>query len=229
MLADRYCGGHEVIDYKATTALPSHPADAFATLHLLPTARRWWSKQPIARSPNNVTPTTAATRRRCSGSTRPINWSVGEAVMAAFTAQTHDLLSHLWRGGSWAYWWTPDGPWYFSKKYQEMHRARESLWFPLNRPWPQRLFWCPPHGDCGATLAVGQDCYRGRRQRRVRRIRHRQGYDSKLAIWSHLDTLPLYPTCVIDSGGGLHCYWFIEQPQPVTDDKRAYLKRCQAA
>ncbi len=151
---------------------------------------------------------------------------------------SHELLSHLWRGGNWAYWWTPDGPWYYSKKHRETRQAKEALWFPLHLRWPAiPAVWRARNVYFGVhpTTAAGERWQRARiaTVATINAIFAEfdigKGYETKRAIWDHLDTLPLYPTCVIDSGGGLHCYWFIERPQPVTDDNRAYLKRCQAA
>lgn len=51
----------------------------------------------------------------------------------------------------------------------------------------------------------------------------------KAAIFAHLDTLPLYPSVIIDSGGGYHCYWLLEYTVTVTDDNRDTLRTMQAA
>lgn len=152
--------------------------------------------------------------------------------------QTTELLTHLWRGGQWAYYWTPDGERYFSKKYQEERIAKISLWFPLNRQWPavpaawqgkNVYFGVHPAQSSGAhwqrstiaTVAAVNAVF--------------AEYDaedyggSKAAIWSHLETLPLFPTCIIDSGGGLHAYWWLTEPILLTGDNRTYMRRCQAA
>jgi hypothetical protein len=143
-------------------------------------------------------------------------------MSTTFTSQTIDLLSHLWSGGAWVYWWTPNG-----------HEGRkESLWFPLDRRWPavpaawrERNLYFPVHPATragarwqratNATVAALNTFY--------------AEFDGKEGIRSHLDLLPLYPSYVVDSGGGLHCYWLIEDGFTVTDSNRAYLRHVQAA
>ena len=52
------------------------------------------------------------------------------------------------------------------------------------------------------------------------------GADVALA---RLESLPYYPTAVIHSGGGLHCYWPLEDVQPVTDANRVEIAHIQRA
>lgn len=157
---------------------------------------------------------------------------------ANISEETRSMLEHLWRGGRCAYWWTPDGEEYFSKKYGEMRRAKISLWFPLSAKWPaipaawqgkNVYFGVHPAASSGpswqrSTIAtvMAASC--------VFSEFDAQDYTGgKAAIWTHLQSLPMFPTCVIDSGGGLHAYWLLEEPVPLTHDNRAYMRRCQAA
>jgi putative DNA primase/helicase len=42
---------------------------------------------------------------------------------------------------------------------------------------------------------------------------------SKDAIEAHLQArATLWPTVIVDSGGGLHCYWLLDQPHVISDD-----------
>lgn len=54
-------------------------------------------------------------------------------------------------------------------------------------------------------------------------------FGSKDAIYTHLKTLPLAPSVIIDSGGGLHCYWLLATTVTVTDANRDNIKRLQYA
>ena len=58
--------------------------------------------------------------------------------------------------------------------------------------------------------------------------------EGKPAILAHLDTFPhdkgwLYPSVIVDSGGGYHCYWLLEETVMLSDENREHMKRVQAA
>ena len=133
------------------------------------------------------------------------------------------LFAHLWRGGTWSYFWTPTG--------------KESLWFPVGRAPSIPAAW------------LNQNCYFG-----VHPCGARYGKDerskiatvtvvnclfsefdakdfsgSKTAIWARLKELPIFPSAVVDSGGGYHCYWFLRDTVTLTDGNRADMIALQAA
>jgi hypothetical protein len=151
--------------------------------------------------------------------------------------QTLQMMGHNWCGGRYAYIWTPDGNRYFSKKYQEWRKAKLSLWFPVNGRWPAvPAAW----RDKNVYFSVHPTVRPGERWQRatintiacvnVFFAEHDvEDYGSKFAIWSHLEKLPLFPTVIVDSGGGLHSYWWLDTPYMVTDDNRLHVRRCQAA
>lgn len=58
-------------------------------------------------------------------------------------------------------------------------------------------------------------------------LAHTQEY--KRRAFARIEQLPLFPTVVIDSGGGFHCYWFLEHTLIVTDANRARMRALQAA
>lgn len=153
---------------------------------------------------------------------------------------TRDLLAHLWRGGAWAYWWTPDGPGYFSKKYQRWEEhGNESLWFPVDGDWPA----------VPAAWAEQRNVYFGVHAGAVRRERWQRStiatvgaincvfaefdvpkqFPSKDAIMAHLGSLALYPSAVVDSGGGIHAYWLLDKPLSLDGDNRTAWQRTQYA
>ncbi len=151
--------------------------------------------------------------------------------------QTMALLAHSWQGGQYAYFWTPDGEPYFSKRYQEERIAKVSLWFPLTRRWPTvPAAWHERNVYFGVhpTSSAGEHWQRARIGT-VATVNSlfaefdAEDYGSKAAIWEHLQSLPIFPTCIVDSGGGLHCYWWLNEQYIINDENRAYMKRCQAA
>lgn len=155
------------------------------------------------------------------------------------------LLDHLHRGGAWAYYWTPDGEPFTGKDGKE-HRAKVSVWYPVGRrcaipaAWADKNVYWAVH-PCTAippTNALGQE-------RRAHQVRAQLPYVAAInclfaeydgcaaAALQHLDELwrnglP-YPSAIIHSGGGLHCYWLLEDTVPVTDSNRAQLAHLQAA
>jgi putative DNA primase/helicase len=54
--------------------------------------------------------------------------------------------------------------------------------------------------------------------------------DDKSAILAHVESLPIAPSVIIDSGGGYHFYWLLEEPFILdTEEKRERAKRLQEA
>lgn len=143
------------------------------------------------------------------------------------------LLSYLGRGGQVSQYWT--------------NKGKESLWFPVDKipaipeKWARQNVYfsvhpcrkIPPTNSKGeATPArsvrvqndyvAAVNCFYAEFD-----AKHWEG--GKAAIFTHLDTLPLYPSVIIDSGGGYHCYWLLEHTVIVTDDNRDTLRAMQAA
>ena len=133
------------------------------------------------------------------------------------------LFAHLWRGGAWAYYWTPTG--------------KESLWFPVGRvpgvpaAWLNQNCYFGVH-PCGARY--GKDA-----RSKIATITAMNclfaEYDAKdfpggkRAILARLKRLPIFPSAVFDSGGGYHCYWFLRDTVTVNDGNRADMIALQAA
>jgi len=152
---------------------------------------------------------------------------------------TRSFFSSLWEGGKWAYWWTPNsGRYYTDKRTGARVEAKASIWFPVNRPAPIPNHWLNE-----------KDVYFSLNPSTVQRERWQRStistigvvnalfaefdakdYGSIDAIFDHLDRLDRYPTGVIFSGGGLHCYWLLSWPyRIITDDNRDRIRRLQAA
>jgi hypothetical protein len=145
-----------------------------------------------------------------------------------------ELLTHLWRGGAWAYWWRP---------LPEAERGRgESLWFPTNIPAPLPAAW--RGGDCYYGVHPGI-ANRGPTCRNkidtVAAINclyaefDAKDYPAgKDGIADHLEAIYRdkrfpWPTAIVDSGGGWHCYWLLAQPFPLGDVNREDVRRLQWA
>src|SRR5688572_3894468 len=61
---------------------------------------------------------------------------VVEMTTIILTSNTLQMMGHSMRAGEWGYYWTPDGPEYYSIMYQEARRAKLSHWFPINGRFP---------------------------------------------------------------------------------------------
>ena len=152
-----------------------------------------------------------------------------------------ELLNHLHRGGACAYWWTPDGKAFIGDDGKE-HHAKLSQWYPVrNRcaipaAWADKNVYWNVHPCTGIppTNSRGQE-------RKPYQVRGQLAYIAAINCLfaefdggaddalRRLEDLPYYPSAVIHSGGGLHCYWLLEYTQPVTDTNRAALAYLQAA
>ena len=157
------------------------------------------------------------------------------------TDTTGALLSHLWRGGQWAHYWTPDGPEKTSAK-GEKYIAKISRWFPVDKIPPIPATWARknvyfsvhPCREIPPTNSKGKKV--GRESIRVQNgfvavvngffaefdAKHFEG--GKAAILAHLDTFPQdrgwpFPSVIVDSGGGYHCYFLLEDAVTVTDGR----------
>lgn len=158
------------------------------------------------------------------------------------------LLDHLHRGGQFAHWWTPDsGKFYTDKKTGEQKQAKFSAWFPVGRrsaipaAWRDKNVYFCVHPQ-SAIPQKERDDGNVTDQKYVKAwVSHVaavncffaeydvKDYGSKEKISAHLRTLPLYPSVIIDSGGGFHCYWLLAATVTVTDDNRNHIKRLQYA
>jgi hypothetical protein len=131
------------------------------------------------------------------------------------------LFAHLHRGGAWAYYWTaPD---------------KRSAWHPVGR---------------NGTLPKGTNIYFGVHPTAAKRGSNQRARavdvcavnclfaefdakdfgDSKGKTLAHVHGMALPPSVIVDSGGGYHCYWLLDEPYPITgDEDRARIDRVQKA
>lgn len=150
--------------------------------------------------------------------------------------QARMLLADLWRGGAWGSWWTPDGEIY-TLKNGATRQVKESIWFPTSRPAPIPRHWIAERNVYFGVHPTAQPRHRYERTQ-VSSVAALaclfaefdvKDYGAKDAILAHLDGLAHYPTAVVDSGGGYHCYWILTQPEIVTDANRRELVMLQRA
>lgn len=168
--------------------------------------------------------------------------------MTEVLIQYATLLDYLHRGGQFAHWWTPDsGKFYTDKKTGEQKQAKFSVWFPVGQrsavpvAWRDKNVYFCVHPQTSIPQKVRPDGSVTDQKYIKAWVSHVaaincffaeydvKDYGDKEAIYSHLRTLPLQPSVIIDSGGGLHCYWLLANTVTVTEDNREYLKRMQYA
>lgn len=131
------------------------------------------------------------------------------------------FLSHLSRQGV-GYFWVklPDG-------------TKKTIWFERGK-----IPDLPPHGDVYFGVNPAKARRGGAQRARLEDVAAlncffaefdaKQWAGGKEAIMLHIDKLPLQPSVIVDSGGGFHCYWLLDDPRPVVDRKEhAHLKDIQ--
>jgi len=130
------------------------------------------------------------------------------------------FLNFLHRGGSWANWWRL--------------ADRSSRWWPVGNPST-----IPGATNIYFSVHPAAD-RRGDMQRtRIQDVAainclfseyDAKDYGNKAATLEHVNELRPMPSVVVDSGGGYHCYWLLDEPYILnTDDKRDDAAALQAA
>jgi hypothetical protein len=144
----------------------------------------------------------------------------------------YDFLTHVHRGGDYAYLHTLPARrshWYRVDQMPSIYPecCRTNLYFNVHP-----LAQIPP---CNAFGEVRQPQYVRGHIADVAAINclyaefDAKDYGSKEAILAHLDRLPVpAPSVLIDSGGGVHSYWLLDAPYVITsEDKREAAKYIQ--
>ena len=157
------------------------------------------------------------------------------------------LVAHLWRGSPWGYLWTPDGE-ERDDKDGKPYRPKLTRWQPAKRPiivpasWADKnVYFCvnpcsaipttfdngkpaKPHQVRGRMPHVGSlNCLFAEYD-----IKPGQ-YADQAAIMAQLESLPMFPTVLIHSGGGIHAYWLLEHTVMLDATNREHYRQLQAA
>lgn len=134
-----------------------------------------------------------------------------------------DFLAHLWRGGE-AYLWTTEG----EKSLAVVGGALPSI------PADWRNVYFGVNASRKPKRAKNEDitainCLYVDLDAKDQAFGYDKGAISAHidALWNHGDGLP-YPTVIVDSGGGYHCYWLLETTVTVDDGNRERLRAVQA-
>lgn len=151
-------------------------------------------------------------------------------------AAAREVLATLWRDGRSAYYWTPDGAEYTDPATGETKRRKESLWFSPTRPLALPTEWHDRNVYFGVhpTSQQRQPWQRSKTES-IAVVNclfaefDVKDFGSKDAIMAHLDQLWAYPTSIVDSGGGLHCYWILSRTVGVNDSNRREMAFLQSA
>ena len=132
------------------------------------------------------------------------------------TTDAIQLLKQLHKGGNFGYYWRSDN--------------KQTTWFKCDHP---------------AQLTTNTNIYFGvhpiieRKQGRGTKetvqvvnclfaeFDAKDFSDSKEAALNHILDLELNPSACIDSGGGYHCYWFLDNPIYLDDDNRGEIDTLQ--
>jgi hypothetical protein len=161
------------------------------------------------------------------------------------------LLARLQRGGAYGYWWTLDEVKRFTIKRGpragQQEKCKRTYWWPSAKPPPI------PSGETehvyfGVHPAVGIPQERSGREGpytpKPESARPLVGEiaavnclfaefdakdfaEGKPGARAHTDGLALTPLVLIDSGGGYHAYWLLDEPFIITDDSRTAIKALQ--
>lgn len=132
----------------------------------------------------------------------------------------YELITHLWRGGKYGYYWTPD----------DGQGEKYTFWLTAQKPGDAI--------DNIPKLFLDKDAYFAVNPSIIRRSEHERasktdivavnGFycefdcptpEAKEAAAKKIQAWKIHPACVVDSGGGYHVYVLLRAP--LTDIKRA--------
>lgn len=165
-----------------------------------------------------------------------VEQSPGAAVLPSKVENwTRQLLNHLGRGAKCGYYWQING----NKKGTTWYETDN---VPAPPPDLEGHLYFGIHGTAAIPQRVHPDTGKPRDPHAIRAILTdvaavnclfaefdaKDFAGDKEAAFNEIEKCPLPPSVVIDSGGGYHCYWLLDQPQIVTDSNRGELARLQA-
>lgn len=135
------------------------------------------------------------------------------------------LLDHLMRGGRYTYYWT---------KVDGDNGQKRTIWFLTTKPSPV------PSGDVHVYYGVNPTGAAKSESERASiadivavnclfaDFDFKDFGGDKRKCWQHIHSLPVFPSVIVATGGGYHCYWlFIEPFLIVTPGDLGYIRDLQ--
>jgi hypothetical protein len=133
--------------------------------------------------------------------------------MATQEVQTNEFLKALHRGGKHSYWWTPDprrSSWWHVETPTTLPNGRSNVYFgihpvdtipPTNAQGEPKP---PEHVRSQINYVTAVNCL-------FAEFDANDFGGDKAAAWQHVEQLDPEPSAIIDSGGGYHCYWLLDE------------------
>lgn len=132
----------------------------------------------------------------------------------------YKLIRHLWKGGKYGYYWTPDGPTQTDQDGNN-YTVSQTFWTAASSPakvppiWKNTYFGIHPTGQKynehrKASLAdiVAINCLYAEFDAK--------DHTNALTMQAHIEGLDPQPSVIVHSGGGYHCYWLLRDTVLVT-------------
>lgn len=142
-----------------------------------------------------------------------------------------DLIRYLWRGGAWGFIWVKPPKvsyWRAVSEVPEHFKAIErDVYFGVHP-----VTAIPTHNASGAAkppeAVRSQIPYIAAINCLFAEV-DAKAFADKVAALTHVRLMTPAPSVVVDSGGGYHCYWLLDNPLVLVDtDTRDYARRLQA-
>jgi hypothetical protein len=153
-------------------------------------------------------------------------------------ADFSELTKVLWQGGKFAYYWTPDGD-EQTNPDGSTYRNKISLWFSADNPPHIPAAWAK---NCNVYFGVHPTDSRGSQYSRSKiddiaavnclfaEFDVPKNFENKAAALAHIRALDPAPSALVNSGGGFHCYWLLDQTYTISDAaSRARIQNLQYA
>lgn len=132
----------------------------------------------------------------------------------------YELISHLWRGGKYGYYWTPDGP-QRTDDDGSTYTVSQTYWTSTSNPakvppiWKNAYFGVNPtstkYGEHKKASLDDVTCINA-----LYAEFDEKDFATADKMRRHVeDQLP--PSVIVHSGGGYHCYWLLRDTVPVTE------------
>ena len=144
--------------------------------------------------------------------------------------KTRAFLAALHAGGAVSYIWKPGKKMHDGQTRKRPENYPCTKWYRVTTPYTlphidtggDRYFGVNPSARIPPTNSNGKDVPSRMKRGQIAHLAAQTcvyaEFDAKdhpggkTAIMAHIETLPLQPSVIIDSGGGFHCYWLLLSP-----------------